>query len=55
MKTYILIFRTQNFFYQKDKWYIQCHNPNHPKKTIIMNLFLLVELETKPTTFYHHT
>jgi hypothetical protein len=25
-----------------------------PKKTIIMDFFLLVELKTKPTTFYHH-
>jgi hypothetical protein len=43
---YILIFQTQ-FFYQKDKcsiqgglhkWrYIQCHNPNYPKKIIIMD------------------
>jgi hypothetical protein len=51
--------------YQKDKcsiqgglykgWHIQCHNPNYPKKFIIMDFFLLVELETKPITFYHYT
>jgi hypothetical protein len=26
-----------------------------PKKTIIMEFFLLVELETKPIIFYRHT
>jgi hypothetical protein len=26
-------------------------NPNYSRKTIIMDFFLLVELETKPTTF----
>ncbi len=65
IEAYILIFQTQNKNYQKDKcsiqgelykrWYIQCHNPNHPKKIIIVDFFLLVELETKPITFYHHT
>ncbi len=30
-------------------------SPNYSKKTIIMDFFLLVELEIKPTTFYHHT
>ncbi len=49
IKTYILLFQTQKKNYQKDKcliqcgvykgWYIQCHNPNHPKKTIIMDFF----------------
>jgi hypothetical protein len=65
IKTYILIFQTQKNNYQKDKcsiqgglykgWYIQFHNPNYPKNFIIMDFFLLVELETKPTTFYYHT
>jgi hypothetical protein len=65
IEAYILIFQTQNKNYQKDKcsiqgelykrWYIQCHNPNHPKKIIIVDFFLLAELETKPITFYHHT
>jgi hypothetical protein len=36
-------------------WYIQCHNPNYPQKFIIMDFFLLVELEIKLITFYHHT
>jgi len=26
-----------------------------PQKIIIMDFFLLVELETKPIKFYHHT
>jgi hypothetical protein len=26
-----------------------------PEKPIIMDIFLLVELESKPTTFYYHT
>jgi hypothetical protein len=43
--------------YQKDKysiqggiykgWYIQCPSPNYPKKIIIIDFFLLMELETK--------
>jgi hypothetical protein len=28
---------------------------NYSKKIIIMDFFLLMELETKPTTFYHNT
>jgi len=43
----------QGGFYKE--WYIQAHNPNYPKKIIIMDFFLLVELETKPIIFYHHT
>jgi hypothetical protein len=47
--------------YQKDKCliqggfykgcYIQCHNPNYPKKISLWTFFLLVELEIKPITF----
>jgi hypothetical protein len=57
IEIYILTFQTPKNNYQKDKcliqgafykgWYIQCHNPNYPQKIIIMDLFLLVELETK--------
>jgi len=30
-------------------------SPNYSKKIIIMDFFLLMEMETKLTTFYHHT
>jgi len=30
-------------------------SPNYSKKNYHYGVFLLVELETKPTTFYHHT
>jgi hypothetical protein len=65
IKTYILIFKPKKINSQKDKcsiqnglykgWYIQCHNPNYPKKIMIMDFFLLVELKTKFIIFYHHT
>jgi hypothetical protein len=65
IETYVLIFETLKKNYQHDKcsiqgglckaWYIKCHSPNYPQKFIIMNFFLLMELETKPTTLHHHT
>jgi len=65
IETYILIFQTQKQITKR----INVHSkvdfakdgtsnvpsPNYFKKIIIMDFFLIVELETKPTTFYHHT
>jgi hypothetical protein len=65
IETYILIFQTQFFFtkrinVQSKVDFIKDGTSNVPslnyfKKNIIMDFFLLMELETKPTTFYHHT
>jgi hypothetical protein len=42
------------------RWTLQrmvhpCQNPNNPKTFIIMDFFLLKELDIKLITFYHHT
>jgi len=63
--THFNLFETQKQNYQKDKcsiqgglykgWYIQCPSFKVLHKIMIMDFVLLVELKTKPTTFYHHT
>ncbi len=65
IEIYILIFQTQKKITKRtdvqSKVDFTKHgtsnvpNPNYFKKIIIMDFVLLVELETKPTTFYHHT
>jgi hypothetical protein len=65
IETYILIFQTQNFFIKKINVQSKVDfikdgtsnvlSSNHSRKTIIMDFFLLMELETKLTTFYHNT
>jgi hypothetical protein len=65
IETYILIFQTQNVFtkrinVQSNVDFIKdgtsnVPSPNYFKIIIILEIFLLMDLETKPTTFYHHT
>jgi hypothetical protein len=65
IETYILIFQTLKHNYQKDKcsiqdeFYKRCtihwHSPNYYQIIIILDFFLLMEMETKLTIFHYHT
>jgi hypothetical protein len=65
IETYIVIFQTQKNNTKKTNVQSKVDftkdgtsnvpSPNYSKKIIIMDFFLLMEMETKLTTFYHHT
>jgi hypothetical protein len=64
IETYILIFQTQKIFTKRINVEFKVEfakdgtsksQSKLPQKIIIMDFFLLVELETKPITFYCHT